>query len=737
MHRKLLAAAAATAVLLTTALVATPASAGEWAHWRGPQRNGTSPETGLIAGWSQAGENLIWRVDFVGRSTPVVTRGRVCANGRVGEDSQRQEMMACFDAETGAKLWERRWNVYHTSVPWNRVGWPSPVADPETGYVYVQGVGGLFFCFDSADGRIVWSRSFVDEFGFMEGYGGRTQTPLVDGERLIVTFSNTSWGGERTPLHRYRAFDKLTGALLWVSTPAPTQADKNTQSTPNLMWVDGRRLVVAGNGGGGIYAVEASTGEPVWGFRLSQRGINTSVVVDGTKVYASHSEENVDEGTMGRVVAIDGTGSGDVTASHELWRSPVSAGFASPALAGGRLYVIDNSANLHALDAATGDSAWELNLGRVGKGSPVVADGKLYATEVNGRFLIVEPGAESGRLLDLEEIRLEGENRFAEIYSSPAIAYGRIYFATEEGLYCLGDKSKPFGVSSDPQPAAPESPPPAGTPPARIRVVPAEVILRPGESTGFTVQAFDAKGRPLGPLTADWSLDGLAGMVSADGVLTAAAGSRQGLVVATAGELSAAGRVRVLQPLPLAEDFETTAAGAVPGYFMAYLMAWKVDEIDGNKVLVKGPAARKIDRHITFIGHPELAGYTIEADLRGSRTGRRMPDMGLINSGYTMELMGNHQQLQVRSWQSELRMMREIDFPWQPDVWYRMKLRVDAAGERAVIRGKVWPKDGEEPADWSIVVEDLLPIHQGAPGLSGYSPTDIHFDNLHVYGNQP
>ncbi len=718
-------------------IVPDRAAAAEWSHWRGPARNGTSPETGLVASWSTGGENLIWRVDFVGRSTPVVFQGRVCANGRAGEGITRQEMVACFDAGTGEKLWERRFNVYHTSVPWTRVGWANLAADPETGYLYVQGVGGLFFCLDSRDGSVVWQRKLVEEFAFMEGYGGRTQTPLVDGERLIVTFANAGWGAEARPLHRYRAFDKRTGELLWVSTPASSMSDKNTQSTPAVLVAGGRWLIVAGNGSGGIYAVEAATGEPVWGFELSQRGINTSVLVDGTTVFAAHSEENLDEGTMGRVVAIDGTGTGDVTASHELWRAPLGVGFSSPALDGGVLYVIDNSANLYALDVAGGEQRWQLDLGRVGKGSPVVADGKVYATEVNGRFLIVEPGADGGRTLDAEQIRAP-DGRRPEIYGSPAVAYGRIYFTTEEGLYCLGDPERPFRVEPGTAPAPPaEERAPAGAEAARLRVVPAEALIRTGETARFRAVAFDALGRVIGELPAEWSLAGLAGTVGADGVVTPdpAAGSQAALVTARAGGLEASGRLRALAPLPLVEDFEAVEPGGRPGYMMGYLSPFQVVELDGNRVLSKQPSPVQIHRHLTFLEHPDEAGYTFEADLRSSRDGDTLPDMGLINGGYTMELMGNHQRLEVHSWQSGLRMMQTVDYPWEPGVWYRMKLRVDAGAERATVRGKAWRRDAPEPEAWTIELEDPLPIVDGAPGLSGYSPTPVYFDNLKVTSN--
>jgi hypothetical protein len=169
---------------------------------------------------------------------------------------------------------------------------------------------------------------------------------------------------------------------------------------------------------------------------------------------------------------------------------------------------------------------------------------------------------------------------------------------------------------------------------------------------------------------------------------------------------------------------------------MGYLMAFKVEEQDGSKVLAKNPAQRKIHRHINFLGRPDLSDYTIQADLKGTRTGRKVPDMGLINSGYTLEILGGHQKLQVRSWQAGLRMMQEVGFAWEPDVWYAMKMRVEEESGKGVIRGKVWPRDQAEPEEWSIAVEDPLPIRSGSPGLSGYSPTPLYFDNVKVTRNK-
>ena len=119
-----------------------------------------------------------------------------------------------------------------------------------------------------------------------------------------------------------------------------------------------------------------------------------------------------------------------------------------------------------------------------------------------------------------------------------------------------------------------------------------------------------------------------------------------------------------------------------------------------------------------------------------TQKGRRRPDIGVINSGYTLDLQGNHQRIEVRSWAAELRMAERFDFSWDPDVWYTLKLRVDVDDSRALIRGKVWPRDEPEPTDWTVTVEDPEPVRQGSPGLIGYSPIDIYFDNVSVTENQ-
>ena len=715
-------------------LPAPGAEAQDWPSWRGRTQTGVSELTGLPSNWSPEGENLAWFQPYIARSTPAVFDGRVCANGRTGEDVAEKEIVTCWNAEDGTMLWEHTFSVLNTTVPFNRVGWGSVTGDPETGYLYALNVDGHLHAFDR-DGAIVWSWRLHEDLGRASGYGGRTSTPIIDEDRLILSVIGSIWGDlGGPPRHRYVAFDKANGRVLWIATPGGTPADLNTQSVPIVAVVNGQRLIIDGNADGRIYALQARTGKKVWEFHLSQRGINVSPVIDGTTVYVAHSEENIDQGTMGRVVALDATREGDITETGEVWRiNELAVGFSSPLLHEGRLYMIDNSANLYAIDASDGTVLWEESVGTVGKSSAVWADGKLYITEVNGNVHILRPGDDGAEFLDSDELEVE-DGRHAEIYGSFAPAYGRLYVTAESGVYSIGDPNAPF----DPMPAttpalAPENAV-TGTV-ASIQVHPAELVAAAGAPIRFRVEAFDANGQSLGARDANWTMEGLTGSrlrVNGEFQSAPTSSNQAGRVIATVGNVSGAARVRVFSPLPWAENFEN---GRPPHWIGGGGSLQAVDE-GGEQLFRKGPSRTGIHRHALYIGPAYLSNYTVQVDVMSTQKGRRRPDIGLINSGYTMDLQGNHQRIEVRSWAAELRMAERFDFAWETDVWYTLKLRVDTDDERALVRGKAWRRGQPEPEEWTVTVEDPEPVRNGSPGLIGYSPIDIYYDNVQVMENQ-
>ena len=144
----------------------------------------------------------------------------------------------------------------------------------------------------------------------------------------------------------------------------------------------------------------------------------------------------------------------------------------------------------------------------------------------------------------------------------------------------------------------------------------------------------------------------------------------------------------------------------MPRWWIGAGPRFKIDDVAGSKRLHKPTLESGLQRASVFIGPPTLSGYTMEGDVMFTKQGRRAGDLGFVNQGYTLDLLGKKQEVQLRTWASELEKSATVPFAAEPDVWYHMKLRVDAAADKATVRGKVWKKDEAEPAEWTVTLED-------------------------------
>jgi outer membrane protein assembly factor BamB len=714
------------------------AKAGDWAHWRGPEQNGISRETNLVDDWSLTGnKNVLWVSEIGGRAAPIVLNGRVYLNCRTPDDVtdpvekiNAREQVVCWDAKTGEVLWRDVFNVFQTDVPAPRVGWASMVGDTETGLVYVHTVSGLFRCY-TPDGEVVWERSLYEEFGQISGYGGRFHTPLIDEDRIIVSFLQQNWGETGgPPRHAYYAFDKRTGTLRWVSTPGGRPED-TTYSSPIVTVIDGVRMLIGGNGDGGVYAIHARTGEPLWGFRMSRRGLNAAPVVDGNLVYISHGEDNIDTVRFGRVQCIDGTGRGDVTETHSVWRvDDVKAGYTGLLVKDGILYVVADTGTMHAFDSKTGEQLWTKNLGTVGKGSPVWADGKIYVMEVNGNIHILKPSREGCETLSHVELRAADGVGTDEIFASPAIADGRIYFVTRDRTICIGDPDQPS--SSEPVPPLADEKP-AENDVDLIQLVPFETHVSGSGEIEYQMHAFDKNGRLIDTLVPDLQPQADLSSAKADGnklVISAPQVEQGGHVIAQHQNLTARARVRVFPELPWHWTFDDYADNQTPATWI-FGRKLAAADIDGDRALVNtvGPGKPSIG---VWLGPPDMSGYTVQADVLMREEKRRLASVGLTAQRYNLILKGNNARLSIQSWPAHLRMAREISFRSDPDIWYTMKMRVEIKEDGAHVMGKVWKRGEPEPEAWTIEAVDPHPNRTGSPGLYIYSLATSAFDNVIV-----
>ncbi len=753
-----------------------------WLNWRGPQQNGVSLEKNLPDKIDP--KNPLWVVDFPGKSTPVVANGKVYIMGYLGDGADLQEGVACFDAETGKKLWEKRYNDFLSDTIYLRYATSSPAVDPETGNIYMQGTQGILAAF-TADGNLIWQHSLMEEFGRLTFPNSRTASPLIDNDLVITRGITGNWGANGPAGDRFYAFDKKSGQLVWSSSPGDRPKD-NSFSHPYLSFLDGKRVFYSATGDGSVVCVNARTGEPIWRIPVFKAGINATVLVhNDDKIIAIYGTPY----EPGQMIALKiphvtptNAASAPVVVERsaaQLWANDLSTSTSSPILVGDRIYVVTEKGDLNSVDANTGKILWHLKIGIEQRNAALIfADGKLYVPMLDdpaskseggeagttGAFYIIQPSDTEGKIL--AHVALDGG-----CFGTPTAYNGKVYLQTTRHLYAFGKKGDNSGLPAEP---APEKWP-APTTAAQLQIIPSEVLLRPGQIANFRIYRLDANGFAIDEIkdmkSVKWASfipptakvkATMNATFNPDGELEAATNSTPsaGAFEATIGNLKGYIRGRILPYLPIKQDFEwaklsetTTNDVEQPTPFAYPPLPWigarfKFDirespggQPPGNKVFAKTIDNRFFQRATVFMGDPNTKNYTIEADvmsegkMRGERV-LKMSEVGLIAQRYLITLKGNEQKMEISSNFERLR--ESTDFKWSPNVWYRLKARVDVAKDgTGVVRAKAWKKGETEPEKWTLEVSHKTAHQNGSPGLFGFSPQDqrVLIDNISVTPN--
>ena len=729
-----------------------------WLNWRGPEQMGVSRETGLPGVWKPGGANHLWDIKLRGAGTPVIANGRLFALTYDGEGPDLREAVTCLDAKTGKKLWERHYNDFISDTTYDRYAIGSPTIDPETGNVYFQTAAGIFGAL-TPQGKLLWERSLMELYGRLTFPNARNGAPVIEDDLVITRYITSNWGGEGAGADRFYAFDKKTGELVWSSTPGAQPKDQSF-ARPVVTWRGPKRVLYSGDGSGSVLGMNARTGEPIFRYVMSAGGVNSSLVLYKNLAVAIHADENVDASTAGRMVAVDvnaptkpaPAGAPLMDASAEKWRNDLGAVSSSPVIVGNRIYQVNKVGELCEVDADTGAVRWKHKLGPDQlHASPLYADGKLYVPVHNGLFYIIKPTPTGAQ--ELTKVQLEGR-----CLGAPSVWNGKVYVLTTERLYCFGAKGN--GKAAPPLPAEPR---PAIGAPVALQVIPAEVLLSPGQHVKFRIRGIDANGFPTGWMDsskAKWvkyvpptarvrsEMQGefnSAGELVASDSKVASAGAFEATIDGLKGYI----RGRVLPAPPISEDFETfpvtekhaTETGVNFAYpplpWIGARFKFEVRELEGNKVLAKTLDNIFFQRATVFMGSPDWKNYTVEADVMSDGNRRLMSTVGLVNQRYLIALLGNSQELEVSS--NQERVKAAVPFKWTPKTWYRLKTRVDVASDGSgVIRAKCWKKGDAEPAAWNIEVPHRHAHQQGSPGLFTFAPQSLfrtYIDNIAVTPN--
>lgn len=758
---------------LMTPIHAARAAEG-WLDWRGPNQNGTSPETGLPDDVSAEGGNLLWTFDMQGRGTPVLANGTLYVWGYKGagvtEESAAgptqpraaqadlREFLVALDPSTGEEHWRHAFNDFLSDTIYERYSIGSPAVDPETGDIFLLTTAGEMAAF-TPGGEMIWKVSMMEDYGRLTFPNGRIGAPVIEGDLVIVHGITSNWGSDGPARDRFYAYDKRNGQLVWSSTPG-TQPTDSSFSTPTIETRNGKRVFYAGTGCGNIVCVNALTGDPIWRYEISNGGVNSGVLIYKDSLIALHGNENLDNTTMGRMIAIKlgaEPGPGEeapkvLDKSYELWRNDAISHFtSSPVLVGDKIYMVVETGELYCVDANNGKTLWTLKLanGQL-HASPLYADGKLYIPIENGTFYILKPGEKGCEILDKEQ--LDGL-----CIGSPMAYDGKIYVHTTKKLYCFGDRDGHGFKLTWPEPQWPK---PGKA--VALQIEPSEVILEPGETQRFSVNEIDANGYPVKvaehvawesfvPPTAkvkahmDAAFNDQGELAAGDDAKVSA-----GAYLAQADGLKGTIRGRILPKLPFSENFDSFELSVPhatekdvkfaypPLPWIGARFKWEIRDREGEKVLAKTLDNNLFQRAITFIGPPEASNYTVQADVLTDGNRRMMSSAGVINQRYIIALVGNWRIIEVSSNHERLKVSAPFDV--KPNTWYTIKSRVDINPDGSgVIRGKAWPRGEAEPEAWTIEVPHKHAHTEGAPGLYGFSPQSrfrVYVDNVSVTPNE-
>ena len=402
-------------------LLAVPAMATNWPHWRGPLRNGVAPDTGVPTSWS-ADENVAWKVAMPGLSgsTPIVWDGHVFVsvveNGEIG--------LWALSREDGSVLWKRPLGPHPTErTRKGNMSSPSPVTDGSAVWV-VTGTG-IVAAFDFAGNRS-WIRNLQEDYGKFGILHGYSSSPLLHGDSLYVQVLHGFHTDDPSYVLR---IDKGSGDTVWRverPTDAPREAP-DAYTTPALFERDGRVEIVV-SGGDYVTGHDPETGAEVWRVgglnpsRNPMQRIVASPTVVGNRLFVPSRVNPL------LVLEADGGGAPEV-----LWSTERGPDVPTPAIDGTSVYILTDNGIVWSLDARTGAVNWgpERIHSGIYSASPIVADGKVYATSEDGTTTVFAAGS---------EFQVIAENDIDEYtLSSLAVSDGQILLRTADHLYCIGE----------------------------------------------------------------------------------------------------------------------------------------------------------------------------------------------------------------------------------------------------------------------------------------------------------
>jgi hypothetical protein len=391
--------------------------ANDWPTFRGPQRDGICRETGLLKTWPEAGPPLVWKTTGLGEGYSSVTVvGNVLYTQ--GHKDGKQWVMALDVSNRGKLIWESTFGPVSHKGPSYPGSHAVPTIDGDR--LYSTGIGGEVFCMDKKDGKIIWQKDFVKDFGGIVPKWGYAESVLIDGPWAVCTP-----GGENNTIV---ALDKMSGEKVWGAAVGDTAAYASVIKA-TIQDVEQYINLTAK----GVISVRAKDGKFLWRYNApASKAPNCSAcITSGNSVFAASAYGN-------------GGGRADITRSGEdfeakevFFTKKMQNHHGGLILLDGMIYGCSNPKDLTCIDFNTGEIKWTDKSS--GKCSLLYADGMLYCRDENGPISLVKPSPDGFKLIS----RFEQPDR-SELNSWPylVISNGMMYVRDQDVLLCYDVREK-------------------------------------------------------------------------------------------------------------------------------------------------------------------------------------------------------------------------------------------------------------------------------------------------------
>ena len=420
-------------VLLLFLAMSLAAAEPDWPQFRGPKRDGHSPDKGLLKSWPKDGPPLAWKAEGVGRgfSSVAVVGDKVLTMG----DADDASHVYAVSRKDGTPAWQAK-----VGRAGEGGGYPGSRSTPtvDGDKVYALGPHGDLVCLGLADGKEHWKVSLPKEFGGSGGGWQYSESVLVDGNKVVCT----PGGRQATML----ALDKNTGKVVWKGVT--TKGESAGYSSIMVSTAAGKRQYVTLTSMG-VVSFDAANGELLWEFgnregddRSSRRfahntaNIPTDVLTDDpNRIFAA---AGYDRG--GALIEFSSSG-GKIVPTELYWSNDLRNKHGGVVRVGTHLYGdFDDSGQLWCADLKTGKKAWSRNdkTGAAGSASLCYADGMLYVRFQNGFVSLVEANPKEYRVAGTFKV----PNGQGNCWAHPVVVGGKFYVRERDLLWCYDVKGK-------------------------------------------------------------------------------------------------------------------------------------------------------------------------------------------------------------------------------------------------------------------------------------------------------